>query len=149
MKRLIAIIAIVLSGLSAKAQEGLFVEDLFNGDIISYRMMKRAFIHGSQLQPYKLDTYKSLSFTVDEGVLHTVEVLVLRDAYDAVDKQTDYIGEHLSYALVCLPQTGAGQNRYLCYQAKEIKGFWDVTVVYLRGSATLEDLNVMFNKKEK
>lgn len=149
MKRFIAILAIVLSGVAAKAQEGLFVEDLFNGDIISYKMMKRAFIHGSQLQPYKLDTYKSLSFTVNEGVLHTVEVLVLRDAYDAVDKQTDYVGEHLSYALISLPQTGTGRNRYLCYQAKEIKGLWDVTVVYLRGSATLEDLNNMFNKKEK
>ncbi len=149
MKRLLAIIAILLAGVSAKAQEGLFVEDLFNGDIISYKMMKRAFIHGSQLKPYKLDTYKSLSFTVDESILHTVEVLVLRDAYDAVDKQMDYVGEHLSYALVSLPQSGVGANRYLCYQAKEIKGLWDVTVVYLRGSATLEDLNNMFNKKEK
>jgi len=149
MKRLLAIIAILLAGVSAKAQEGLFVEDLFNGDIISYKMMKRAFIHGSQLKPYKLDTYKSLSFTVDESMLHTVEVLVLRDAYDAVDKQMDYVGEHLSYALVSLPQSGVGANRYLCYQAKEIKGLWDVTVVYLRGSATLEDLNNMFNKKEK
>ena len=64
-------------------------------------------------------------------------------------KQTDYVGEHLSYALVSLPQSGVGANRYLCYQAKEIKGLWDVTVVYLRGSATLEDLNNMFNKKEK
>ncbi len=149
MKRLLAIIAILLAGVPAKAQEGLFVEDLFNGDIISYKMMKRAFIHGSQLKPYKLDTYKSLSFTVDESMLHTVEVLVLRDAYDAVDKQMDYVGEHLSYALVSLPQSGVGANRYLCYQAKEIKGLWDVTVVYLRGSATLEDLNNMFNKKEK
>ena len=149
MKRLLAIIAILLAGVSAKAQEGLFVEDLFNGDIISYKMMKRAFIHGSQLKPYKLDTYKSLSFTVDESMLHTVEVLVLRDAYDAVDKQMDYVGEHLSYALVSLPQSGVEANRYLCYQAKEIKGLWDVTVVYLRGSATLEDLNNMFNKKEK
>ncbi len=149
MKRLFTIIAILLLGTLARAQEGLFVEDLFEGRAIPYTMMKRTFISGSQLHPYKLDTYKSLSFTVDEGKLHTVEVMVLRDAYDAPDKQTDYDGDHLTYALVCLPPMSGGRNRYLCYQAKEIKGMWDVTVVYLRGPATVEDLNKMFNKKEK
>jgi hypothetical protein len=149
MKRLLTIIATLLLGAAANAQEGLFVEDLFEGRVISYRMMKRTFISGAQLQPYKLDTYKSLSFTVDEGKLHEVEVMVLRDAYDAPDKQTDYAGDHLTYALVCLPPMSGGRNRYLCYQAKEIKGMWDVTVVYLRGPATVEDLNKMFNKKEK
>lgn len=149
MKRLFTIIAILLLGTLARAQEGLFVEDLFEGRAIPYTLMKRTFISGSQLHPYKLDTYKSLSFTVDEGKLHTVEVMVLRDAYDALDKQTDYDGDHLTYALVCLPPMSGGRNRYLCFQAKEIKGFWDVTVVYLRGTATVEDLNLMFNKKEQ
>ena len=131
MKRLYTIIAILLLGTLARAQEGLFVEDLFEGRAIPYTLMKRTFISGSQLHPYKL------------------EVMVLRDAYDAPDKQTDYDGDHLTYALVCLPPMSGGRNRYLCYQAKEIKGMWDVTVVYLRGPATMEDLNKMFNKKEK
>ncbi|MBO7070967.1 MAG: hypothetical protein J6W09_06715, partial [Bacteroidales bacterium] len=74
MKRLFTIIAILLLGTLARAQEGLFVEDLFEGRAIPYTLMKRTFISGSQLHPYKLDTYKSLSFTVDEGKLHTVEV---------------------------------------------------------------------------
>lgn len=149
MKRVFIILTMLLSGMAVHAQEGLFVEDLFEGRTISYKMMKRTFISGSQLKPYKLDTYKSLSFTVDEGKLHEVEVMVLRDAYDAVDKQTDYTGDHLSYALVCLPQLSDGRNRFLCFQAREIKGFWDVTVIYLRGTATVEDLNLMFKKKEK
>ena len=149
MKRLLAILAAILLCAAASAQEGLFVEDLFEGKVISQKIMRRTFITGAQLRPYKLDTYKSLSFTVDEGAMHEVEVRVIRDAYDATDKQMDYDGSHLIYALVCLPPLSNGRNRFLCYQAKEIKGLWDVTVVYLRGTATVEDLNSMFNKKDR
>ncbi|MCR5018254.1 MAG: DUF6108 family protein [Bacteroidales bacterium] len=149
MKRLLTIFAAMLLCAAASAQEGLYVEDLFEGNVISRKIMKRTFISGAQLRPYKLDTYKSLTFTVDEGAMHEVEVRVIRDAYDAPDKQMDYDGGHLTYALVCLPPLPNGLNRFLCYQAKEIKGLWDVTVVYLRGRASVEDLNLMFNKKER
>lgn len=134
---------------TAMAQEGLFVEDLFDGRLIAPRLMKQTVIKGSQLHSYKLDTYKSLFFTVAEDMLHQVEIRVIRDAYDAEDKQMEYVDGHLTYALICLPPLGQNSNRFLCYQATEIKGLWDVTVVYLRGEATREDLNKMFNKKAK
>jgi len=109
--------------------------------------MKRTFIKGSKLQPYGLDTYKSLSFQVDEAQFHSVELLVLKDAYEVEDKTTEYTGDYLTYAVICLPQTHNGLNRFLCFQAKQDRGIWDVTVVYLRGTATVEDLNKMFNKR--
>lgn len=149
MKRFLLTILLLLTATAAFAQEGLYVEDLFEGRVIPAKMMRRNFISGSKLQPYKLDTYKSLQFQVGEAAFHTVEILVLKDSYAATDKQTEYAGDHLTYAVICLPQTYTGLNRFLCFQAKEDKGIWDVTVVYLRGSATVEDLDSMFNKRNK
>lgn len=149
MKKIITTICSIAFCICAGAQEGLYVEDLFDGKVISPKMMYETVIRGAQLKPYKLNTYKSLTFTVGEGPMHEVEVLVLRDAYDAVDAQTEYSGGHLTYAVICLPQLPNGDNRFLCYQAQETKGQWDITVVYLRGAATVEDLNMMFNKKDR
>ena len=43
----------------------------------------------------------------------------------------------------------SGLNRYLCFQAKQNNGIWDITLVYLRGTASVEDLEKMFNKRKK
>ena len=137
----------LLSGFIAMAQEGLYVEDLFEGRVIPQSYMKRTFISGASLKPYGLDTYKSLEFTVGEGAFHKVEVLVIRDADDVEDKETTYEDGHLTYAVICLPPTKNGKNRFLCFQAKKHKSLWDVTVVYLRGTATVGDLEKMFNKR--
>lgn len=149
MRRLLNILILTLACLPAIAQEGLYVEDLFEGRVIPAKLMKQNFISGSKLQPYGLDTYKSLFFQVEEGMLHTAEILVIKDAYAAEDKQMEYEGGHLTYAVICLPKTLTGLNRFLCYQAKEDKGIWDVTVVYLRGTASVNDLEKMFNKRKK
>lgn len=148
MKRFLIIIFLLCAVTSAFAQEGLYVEDLFEGRVIPAKLMKRTFISGTKLQPYKLDTYKSLQFQTGEGTFHTVEMLVVKDSYTATDKETEFTGDHLTYAVISLPQTYTGLNRFLCFQAREDKGVWDVTVVYLRGSATVEDLETMFNKKK-
>jgi hypothetical protein len=149
MKKILTILVLLLAWTNAFCQEGLYVEDLFEGRVIPAKLMKRTTISGSKLQPYGLDTYKSLSFQVGEAAFHTVEVLIMKDSYAAIDQQTEYVGDHLVYAVISLPQTHTGLNRFLCYQAKEDKGIWDVTVVYLRGTATVGDLDMMFNKRKK
>lgn len=149
MKRLIAIFSALFFGTALFAQEGLYVEDLFEGRVISPKIMKQTVISGSRLEPYKLDTYKSLSFQVGEGAFHQVEILLIKDSSAATDKQMEYVEDHLTYAVICLPKTYTGLNRFLCFQAKEDKGVWDVTVVYLRGTASVEDLDSMFNKRNR
>ena len=125
MKRMIIILLMtVLSAGMAEAQEGLFVEDLFEGRIIPRSMMDQTLITGSRLKQYGLDTYRSLNFTVG------------------------YTDGRLTYAIICLPPTATGLNHFLCFQAKKRKKLWDVTLVYLRGTATVSDLDKMFNKKK-
>jgi len=149
MKRLISIFFALLLGTVLFAQEGLFVEELFEGRGIAPRQMKKTFISGAKLEPYRLDTYKSITFQMREGLFHTVEVLVEQDAKSAVDKQVEYVNDHLTYAVITLNPTYTGLNRYLCFQAKQNNGIWDITLVYLRGTASVEDLEKMFNKRKK
>ena len=150
MKRiLLFVISATLSLGSAMAQEGLYVEDLFEGRVVPQSQMKRSFISGSSLKPYNLDTYKSLTFTVDEATFHSVEILILNDAQGTEDQQLIYDEGHLVYALVCIPPTHSGLNRFLCFQAAKTGRLWDTTVVYLRGVASIGDLDKMFNKKRK
>ncbi len=146
---LLFFISAILSVGSAMAQEGLYVEDLFEGRVVPQSQMRRSFISGTSLKPYSLDTYKSLAFTVDEATFHRVEILILNDAQDTEDQQLIYDEGHLVYALICLPPTHIGLNRFLCFQAAKVGRLWDTTVVYLRGSASIDDLDKMFNKKRK
>ena len=132
---------------TAYAQEGLHVESLFEGEIVPLAAMRQSTIRGPQLSPYKLDIYRSLSFTVDDNVFRTVERLVLQDTEEAVDLRMETDGGHLVYAVITASPLPDGSNRFICFQAVQQKRSWAVTLVYLRGSAEVSDLDKMFNKK--
>jgi hypothetical protein len=61
--------------------------------------------------------------------------------------ETEKTGELLTYGLIQLKPFGV-MRRYLCYQAREteFKG-WMIAIIYLEGSATLQDLRSMFEKQ--
>ena len=61
-------------------------------------------------------------------------------------KETEKVGDLLTYALV-QPAPSGKTNRFLCYQAREADGEWKLTLLYLEGPATLEDLRKMFEKQ--
>lgn len=148
MRLLLTTICLSLFSLAVHAQEGLSVESLFEGEIVPFSEMKQTVIRGPQLSPYKLNLYKSISFTVDENVFHTVERLVQQDAEMAVDLRSETDGGHLVYAVISAPVLPDGNNRYICFQASLYRGNWTVTLVYLRGTAEVSDLDKMFNKKQ-
>ena len=68
------------------------------------------------------------------------------DAEKAYVKETEKVGDLLTYALV-QPASSGKMNRYLCYQARKVGDEWKVTLLYLEGAATLEDLRNMFDKQ--
>lgn len=131
----------------AHAQEGLHVESLFEGEIIPFSEMQQATIRGPQLNPYKLSLYRSIRFKTDANVFRTVEQLVLKDAETADDLRSEMDGGHLVYAVITATPLPSGENRFLCFQATPQKDNWYVTLIYLRGTAKVQDLDKMFNKK--
>ena len=132
---------------AAFAQKGLNCYPVFRGKVIPERQMVMTEVRGDGMATYKLDYYRSVRFHVDSLTARKVAAMVEADAVAADSAETEKTGELLSYGLIQLKPFGI-MRRYLCYQAREteFKG-WMITIIYLEGSATLQDLRSMFEKQ--
>ena len=147
MKRLlICIMALLMFSGAAFAQRGLNCYPVFRGKIVPAKRMIVTEARGESMATYKLDYYHSVQFQVDEETAKKVAELIQADAADAQSAQTEMTGELLTYALI-QPTPFARVRRYLCYQARPVGAAWIITILYLEGSATLDDLRSMFEKQ--
>ena len=147
MKRLLLILtALMLSLWTASAQGRLQVGAVFDGKVVPAKQMKETFIQGGQLQPYNLKQYRSVSLTGDDAILAEVSRRVLADAETATDQEVHYQGGNLIYAILTF-QGDTGDNRYVCYQCVTKAGRYSITLVYMTGPATLDDLKKLFKSK--
>ena len=139
--------SLLLSTGAAFAQKGLNCYPVFRGKVIPERQMVMTEVRGDGMATYKLDYYRSVRFHVDSLTARKVAAMVEADAVAADSAETEKTGELLTYGLIQLKPFGI-MRRYLCYQAREteFKG-WMITIIYLEGSATLQDLRSMFEKQ--
>lgn len=145
-KIIISLLFLLLLSFSALAQLDLRCYPVFQGKVVPGKQMVVTEVRGSSMATYKLDYYRGVSFQVETDLAGKVAALVWEDAADAAVKETEKVGDMLTYALVQPASTGK-INRYLCYQARPIGDKWKVTLLYLEGEATLEDLRSMFDKQ--
>ena len=147
MKRIILIItALLLSVWTASAQKGLQVGPIFDGKVIPSKAMKETFIKSAQLDPFNLEQYRSVSFSGDDTVLEDVSRRVLADAENATDQEIHMNEGKLVYAILTFK--GANRdNRFVCYQCVSKDGSHSITLVYMHGPATLDDLKRLFKTK--
>jgi len=138
--------ALLLFSGAAFAQRGLNCYPVFKGKIVPTKRMVITQARGGSMATYKLDYYHSVQFQTDEATAGKVAELILADAVEAQSAETEMTGELLTYALV-QPTPYARVRRYLCYQARPVGHAWMITILYLEGSATLEDLRSMFEKQ--
>ena len=131
----------------AFAQKGLNCYPVFRGKVIPERQMVMTEVRGDGMATYKLNYYRSVRFHVDSLTARKVAAMVEADAVAADSAETEKTGELLTYGLIQLKPFGV-MRRYLCYQARETEfQGWMVTIIYLEGSATLQDLRSMFEKQ--
>ena len=128
-------------------QRGLNSYPVFRGKIVPTQRMGTTEVRGGGMATYKLDYFKGLNFPVDTLTAAKVASLVAADAENAQSCETERTGDLLTYALIQLNPSGK-INRYLCYQARSTGYTWMITLLYLEGVATLEDLHSMFEKQE-
>ena len=137
---------LLLFGGTAFAQRDLNVYPVFRGKVVPTERMVMTEVRGGGMVTYKLDYYRGISFRADTATALKVAELVTADAKTAVSCETEKEGALLTYALIVLkPERKI--NRYLCYQARPEGFIWKITILYLEGSATLEDLHSMFEKQ--
>lgn len=148
MKRILFCLAMMLlvAG-TASAQRGLNCHPVFRGKVVPLERMVTTEVRGGGMATYKLDYYRGVSFQADTALARKVAALVTADAEAARSCQTEKTGDLLVYALIEL-KPDRKVNRYLCYQARSTGFIWVITLLYLEGVATLEDLHSMFEKQE-
>lgn len=164
MRHLLLSILFLLTILPAKAQKGLYVNEIFEGDIVKKTYMVDNLIKGEQLKPYKLTFFRSLKFKASAEGRAKIEKLVSEDIKNSLDlelerqrgKESDKnatpLSPPFSYVMMTLPPDGKfdpnSPNRwYLCYQCTPYKkNEYAITLVFMKGHATVKELRKMFKK---
>lgn len=152
MKHLFISLIIFALALPLSAQDGLEINKIFKGEIVSETAMKESLVKGDNLAPYKLRVLHTAKFTVGNSRRNEVEALFEEDmkgrlSDDDENLEFEYRDGHLYYAIVQLPDTKKGLHRYICYQCRQTMGGNDITLVYMEGKARLADLRKTFKKK--
>ena len=121
------------------AQEGLRIGELFDG---SYKRKSNAIevvIKGEKLKRYRLNVFRSLTIKNDPKDFERIEKLMEADEKNAVSKETGRI--------YCFPAY-KGQLRYVFYRNSSLREVEsnEVTLVYIEGNVTMDELKKMFKK---
>ena len=147
MRKLLLIFALCLGVLlPAHAQKGLQIDNLFSGKLVDMSMVSESIVSGKKLVPYNLDYFRSVRFMADEKQVSKVTKWIREDAQMAEEQDMESENGRLVYALLKFPRR-MEKNRYVGYQIKKISGKDYVTVVYMEGAATVEDLKVIFKHR--
>lgn len=143
-RKLLIVIALSLMALlPVHAQKGLQIDSLFRGKLVDMSLVSESVVSGRKLSPYNLDYFRSVRFVANDRQIGKVSVWIQDDAMIADDKELESANGRLIYALLRFPQLGS-KNKYVGYQVKRNGGRDYVTVVYMEGTATVEDLKVIF-----
>ncbi|MBQ6761442.1 MAG: hypothetical protein IJP49_01690 [Bacteroidales bacterium] len=152
-KRITLALWALFAVIQLSAQTGFGINPVFDGKLVPSSRIKETFIDGSQLAPYKLRIFRSVKFTSTADELSRIQTLLLQDGKRAEDRQTEYAGGVLTYALFRFRAEGrsirsnvsAKGNKYLCMQVFPKGEQYDITLVYMSGDATLADLKKLFS----
>ena len=145
MKKTMILIMMLVASLSASAQTGLKVNELFEGHIIPQERMIETRVRGKTLEKYQLTYYRSLRMNVTFDENKQIGLLLEQDKEISIDMRSYRENPHSWKTYTCKMQlpSSNGKNRFLCLQEK-----WDVrheqcevTVIYMEGTVeSLEQL---------
>jgi len=152
MKHLLITLALIAASLPLSAQEGLRINEVFEGNIINELAMQESLVKGESLEPFKLKVLHTVKFTTGNPARDKVEALFKEDMKGRLSDDNDnleleYRDGHLYYAIVQIADTKKGLHRYICYQCRQVMDGNSITLVYLEGKASLADLRKTFKKK--
>ncbi len=145
--------------LSVCAQKGLHVNEIFEN--VKKNEVVQTIVKGRQLAKYKLTYFRSIKFKANEEEHKHIEELVREDMENSCDLEMgihDNLNGALDYAIMILPPEigdNASTNRqedqyYLCYQCvKKDEHSYAITLVFMKGTATMKELSKTFKREEK
>lgn len=138
--------------LGAAAQEGLHINEVFEGKVIARQYMQESLVKGENLAPCNLKVLHTVKFKANNSQRARTDALFDMDMRECIsddgsDMEMEIRDGFIYYAIVRLTDTKKGLHRYICYQCKEKGGDFNITLVYMEGKASLADLRNTFKKK--
>lgn len=105
-------------------------------------------IEGKELDDYHLDVFKSLTLIPSDSIARDIEMRVLLDIKGSFVREVNHRDSCLYYGLFQLPR-GKGKKRYIFYRNNALVPNSDgvLTLIYMEGSASIEQLRKMFKKQ--
>ena len=144
MKRLLFILTICFMASLANAQMNMGISPLFEGTERAKYGFSAVIIEGKSLKKYNLTLFKSVTTTKSKW-FSEIENLVENDSKEAIDKECGYINGKLYYGFYQFKPRD-GKYRYIFYRNSSLRDDEpdEVTIVYMEGYPTLEELKKMF-----
>lgn len=144
MKRLLFILTVCLMATIANAQKNMGIAQLFEGMERAKYGFSAVVIEGKSLKKYNLTLFKSVTTTKTE-MFDELEGMVESESKEAIDKECGYINGKLYYGFYQFKPAN-GKYRYIFYRNSSLRDDEpdEVTIVYMEGYPTLEELKKMF-----
>lgn len=138
------ILTICFMATLANAQKNMEIAPLFEGTKRAKYAFSAVVIEGKSLKKYNLKLFKSVTTTKTQW-FDELENLVENDSKEAIDKECGYINGKLYYGFYQFKPLD-GKYRYIFYRNSSLRDDEpdEVTIVYMEGYPTLEELKKMF-----
>lgn len=130
----------------AAAQTGLNIDSAFDGRFRSSPDAVETEISGKALKNSALDIYRSITLT-EPALTSEIEALVLKDGAAAETRQVRYIEGRLYYAYYIFKPVD-NYRRYLFFINGFLKGGKKMTLIYMAGEATPEQINELISGRK-
>lgn len=139
----ILISVLCISGIYA--QEEMNIGPMFEGKGKWNLKFNAVFIKGESLKPYNLTLFRSITAT-DSRLFEDIEKAIEKDEIKAIDKECGYINDKLYYGFFMFKPQKEKKYRYIFYRNSSLRSNEpnEITIVYMEGYATLEELKKMF-----
>lgn len=126
------------------AQKDMHISPLFEGKESVQYGFSAVIIEGKSLKKYNLTQFKSVTTTKTQ-LFEELEGMVENDSKNAIDKECGYINGKLYYGFYQFKPLN-GKYRYIFYRNSSLRDDEpnEVTIVYMEGYPTLEELKNMF-----
>ena len=138
------ILTICFMATLANAQKNMEISPLFEGTKMAKYAFSAVVIEGKSLKKYNLKLFKSVTTTKTQW-FDELENLVENDSKEAIDKECGYINGKLYYGFYQFKPLD-GKYHYIFYRNSSLRDDEpdEVTIVYMEGYPTLEELKKMF-----
>ncbi len=133
-------LAILAAVVSMSAQNGMNINEIFDGRYHDNESAHEVYMSGGQLAKHRIDVYHSLTLTGLPDEAPAIERLVMLDGRRAKDKEVIYRDGGLYYGFYVF------DGRYIFYLNQHRQKGKKIIVIYIQGDVTVDRIKAMLKQ---